>query len=107
MTSFDDREQTFEKKYAYDEKLHFNVEARLSKLYGLWAAAQIGLGGADADAYAREVVEANLEEPGLDDVLRKVRADFDAKGLDISDDVMHLELDKALKEAQKQIEDES
>ncbi len=107
MTSFDKREQAFEKKHAYEEKMGFDVEARLSKLYGLWAAEKIGLSGDDADAYAREVIEANLEEPGFDDILRKVRADFDAKNIDISDEDMSCVLNKTLIEAKTQVKDEN
>ena len=103
MTTFDKREKGFENKFVHDEKLDFAVEARLSKLYGLWAAEQLGLDGANAQTYASEVVEANLEEPGFDDILRKVRADFDAKGLDVSDHVMEAELANCLEEAKKQI----
>ena len=103
MTTFDNREKGFENKFVHDEKLDFAVEARLSKLYGLWAAEQLGLDGANAQTYASEVVEANLEEPGFDDILRKVRADFDAKGLDVSDHVMEAELANCLEEAKKQI----
>ena len=103
MTTFDDREKAFENTFAHQEKLDFAVEARLSKLYGLWAAEQLGLDGADAETYAGEVVEANLEEPGFLDILRKVRADFDEKGLDISDHVMEAELEKCLAEAKKQL----
>ncbi len=107
MNSFDDRKQAFEQKHVNDEKIDFAVEARLSKLYGLWAAEQLGLSGANADTYAMEVVESNLEEPGFDDILRKVRGDFDEKGLDISDHIMNAELDKALGEAKKQIAEQN
>ena len=103
MSGFDDREKAYESKYAHEEKVGFDVEARCSKLYGLWAAEQLGLDGANADTYAMEVVEANLEEPGFDDVLRKVRADFEEKNLDISDHVMNVELDKAFEEGKRQI----
>ncbi len=104
MSSFDDRGDAFEKKFAHEEKVDFAVEARLSKLYGLWAAEQLGITGeGEAEAYAKEVIGANLEEPGFDDILRKVRKDFDEKGLDISDHVMKVELDNCLAEAQKQI----
>ncbi len=99
MTSFDNRENAFENKFAHDEKLDFAIEARLSKLYGLWAAEKLGLDGANAQTYAMQVVEANLEEPGFQDILRKVRADFDEKNLDISDHVMEAELDICLKKA--------
>ncbi len=106
MTGFKDREKAYESKHAREEKVSFDVEARCSKLYGLWAAQQLSLSGSDADTYALSVVEANLEEPGFDDVLRKVRADFNEKTLDISDDVMNAELDKALEEAQRQLSSE-
>ncbi len=105
MSTFDDREQAFEKAYAHQEKIDFNVEARCSKLYGLWAAEKLGLSGDDAQTYAMDVVSANLEEPGFDDVLQKVKADFEAKGLEISDHVMRIELDKVLEEARRQIMD--
>ena len=72
MAVFEDREKSFESAYAHQEKLSFELEARTSKLYGLWAAEKIGLDGADAKTYASEVVDSNLEEPGFDDVLRKV-----------------------------------
>ena len=84
MTTFNDREKGFENKFAHEETLDFNTEAKLSKLYGLWAAEKLGLSGDDANTYAGEVIEANLEEPGFDDILRKVRADFDEKSLEIS-----------------------
>ncbi len=103
MSGFDDREKAFENKFAHEEKVGFDVEARCSKLYGLWAAEQLGLENENAATYALEVVEANLEEPGFDDVLRKVRADFEAKSLETSDHVMNVELDKALEEAKRQI----
>ena len=103
MSGFDDREKAFETKYAFEEKMGFDVEARCSKLYGLWAAEQLGLEGANADTYALEVVEANLEEPGFEDVLRKVQTDFDEKGIDSPDQVMREELDKVLEEAKRQL----
>ncbi|MCC6597618.1 MAG: DUF1476 domain-containing protein [Alphaproteobacteria bacterium] len=103
MSSFDERERAFENKYAHQEKYDFEVEARCCKLFGLWVAAQIGLGGADAMTYATSVVEANLEEAGFGDVLRKVRKDLDDKAIEISEHMLNVELEKALKEAQRQI----
>ena len=103
MTSFDDREKAFENRHAHNEKLDFAVEARCCKLFGLWAAEKLGLEGANANTYAMEVVEANLDEPGFNDVFRKVRADFDAKGLDISDHMIDVEIHKALEEAKRQV----
>lgn len=106
MSSFDNREKAFENKFAHDQKLDFAVEARLSKLYGLWAAEKLGLDGDNANTYAGDVIEANLEEPGFNDILRKVRADFDEKGLDISNHMMEVELETCLNEAKKQIASE-
>ncbi len=103
MSNLDNRGKNFENKFAHDEQLGFAVEARTSKLYGLWAAEKLGMDGANATTYAGEVVAANLEEPGFNDVLRKVRADFDEKGLDVSDHIMEAELGKCLCEAKKQI----
>ena len=85
MTTFDKREEGFEKKFAHDEELRFKANARRNKLLGLWAAEKMGLSGPDADAYAKEVVVADFEEAGDDDVFRKVRKDFDAKGVAQSD----------------------
>jgi hypothetical protein len=85
MTTFDKREEGFEKRFAHDEELRFKANARRNKLLGLWAAGKLGLAGADAEAYAKEVVVADLEEAGDDDVFRKVRKDFDAKGVAESD----------------------
>lgn len=105
MTGFDDRRDAMEKKYAHNDKLLFDIEARTSKLFGLWVAEKLHLGGNEADIYAKEVVMANLDEPGFDDVLRKVRGDLQAKSIEISDHVLEVELEKAHKEAQKQILD--
>ena len=85
MTTFDKRQEGFEAKFAHDEELKFRATARRNKLLGLWAAEKLGLSGEDAEAYAKSVVKADFEEPGEEDVFRKVRADFDAKGVDQSD----------------------
>ncbi len=85
MTSFDKREEGFEKKFAHDEELRFKATARRNKLLGLWAADKLGLKGPDADVYAKEVVMADFEEAGDEDVFRKVRKDFDAKAVTASD----------------------
>ena len=79
MTSFDDREKSYERKFALDEELAFKSSARRNKLLGLWAAEKLGLSGDDAQAYAREVIKADLEEPGEEDVFRKVWGDFEEK----------------------------
>ena len=85
MASFEDREKGFERKFAHDEELKFKATARRNRLLGLWAAGQMGLSGDDAQNYAREVIKADLEEPGEEDVFRKIRRDFDAKGVSQSD----------------------
>ncbi|CCE00297.1 DUF1476 domain-containing protein [Bradyrhizobium sp. STM 3809] len=81
MTTFDKREDAFEKQFAHDEELKFKAEARRNKLLGLWAAEKLGKAGADADAYAKEVVAADFEEAGDADVVRKVLGDLSAKGV--------------------------
>ncbi len=81
MTTFDKREEGFEKKFAHDEELQFKAMARRNKLLGLWAAGILGKSGPDADAYAKEVVMADFEEAGDDDVLRKVAKDLADKGV--------------------------
>ena len=85
MTTFDKREEGFEKKFAHDEELRFKASARRNKLLGLWAAEKMGLSGPAADAYAKEVVVADFEEAGDEDVFRKLRKDLDAKGVALSD----------------------
>lgn len=79
MTGFDERENAMENKFAHDEELRFKAEARANKLLGLWAAERLGKSGDDADAYALEVVKADFEEPGIEDVLRKVVGDLDGQ----------------------------
>ena len=94
MTTFDKREEGFEKKFAHDEELRFKANARRNKLLGLWAAEKLGLSGDEADAYAKEVVMADFEEAGDDDVFRKVRKDFDAKGVAQSDHQIRRTMDR-------------
>ena len=97
----------FERKFALDEELRFKANARRNKLLGLWAAEKLGLSGDDADAYAREVVKADLEEPGHEDVFRKIRGDFDAKSVEQSDHQIRRAMDEFLTEAMRQIEAEA
>ncbi len=85
MTTFDKREEAFEQQFAHDEELKFRATARRNKMLGLWAAEKLGLKGAEADSYALSVVMADFEEAGDHDVARKIRKDFDAKGVDQSD----------------------
>ncbi len=85
MTTFDKREEGFEQQFAHDEELRFKATARRNKLLGLWAAEKLGLTGAAAENYAKSVVMVDFEEAGGHDVLRKIRRDFDAKGVAQSD----------------------
>ena len=79
MTTFDDRENAFESKFAHDADMQFRAEARRNKLLGLWAAGLMGKSGDDATAYAMEVVNADFEEAGIEDVVRKVAGDLGGK----------------------------
>lgn len=101
MKSLDERAQAQEGKFAHNEKLGFEAEAKGSKIFGLWVAEQIGLDEDSAEAYAKTVVEANLDEPGFDDILRKVRPDLEEKGIEISDHILNEEIQRCMKEAQK------
>lgn len=106
MTTFEDREKGFERKFAHDEELKFRATARRNKLLGLWAAEKLGLSGDEAQSYAREVVKADLAEPGEEDVFRKVRGDFDAKGVEQSDHQIRRMMGDLMAEAVHQIETE-
>ena len=85
MTTFDDRERSFEKKFAMDQELKFKAEARRNRLLGQWAAAKLGLSGTEVDDYVKAVRKADLAEKGDRDVLRKIRQDFEQKGLNVPD----------------------
>jgi hypothetical protein len=99
MTTFNDRKDAFENKFAHDEQLRFKSMARRNKLFGLWAAGQLGQSGAEADAYAKTVVAADFEEAGDDDVLRKVRKDLEAGGKTVSDGELRRTMDQLLAQA--------
>lgn len=79
MTTFDDREHAFEAKYAHDEEMKFKAEARRNKLVGLWAAGLLGKSDEEAAAYAKEVIAADFQEAGEEDVFRKLSSDLGAK----------------------------
>lgn len=104
MTTFNKREEGFEKKFAHDEELRFKATARRNKLLGLWAAAKLGLAGPDADAYAKAVVAADLEEAGDGDVMRKLRRDFDAKKISVSDQDISRTMSELMGQAVAQIQ---
>lgn len=99
MTSMKDREEGFERKFAFDEELRFKATARRNKMLGLWAAEKLGKAGADAEAYAKEVVVSDIEEAGDHDVFRKVRRDFDAAGVDQSDHQIRRTMDELMAQA--------
>jgi hypothetical protein len=104
MATFDDREQAYERKFAHDEELRFRATARRNKLLGLWVAEKLGLEGEKANAYAQEVVKADLEEPGDEDVFRKVRADLDAAQATVSDHQIRRTMVELMEEAIRQVE---
>lgn len=104
MTTFDDREDKFEKKFAHDAELKFKAEARRNKLLGLWAAGLLGKTGADAEGYAKEVIKADFEEAGDEDVFRKIRKDFDDAGVDQSDHQIRRHMEEMMTEAVRQIQ---
>ncbi len=103
MTTFDKREEGFEKQFAHDEELRFKATARRNKLLGLWAADKLGLHGADADAYSRAVVMADLESTPGQDAFSKIRADFDAKGVAQSDHQIRRHMDELMAVAVAQV----
>ena len=103
MTTFDKREEGFEKKFAHDEELQFKAGARRNKLLGLWEAEKLGLSGPAAETYAKEVVIADFEEAGDNDVFRKIRKDFDGKKIAIGDQEIRRTMDELLAKAVEQI----
>lgn len=103
MSTFDKREEGFESKFAHDEELRFKANARRNKLLGLWAAEALGLEGDEAQEYAKGVVRADFEEPGDEDVFRKIRADFDAGNVDQSDHQIRRTMDELMHKAVEQI----
>ncbi|HEY4191032.1 MAG TPA: DUF1476 domain-containing protein [Mesorhizobium sp.] len=103
MSNMKDREEGFERKFALDEEQRFRAMARRNKLLGLWAAEKLGKSGADADAYAREVVNSDFEEAGDHDVFRKIRKDFDAASVDQSDHQIRRTMDELMAVAAEQI----
>jgi hypothetical protein len=104
MTTFDKREEGFEKKFALDEEQKFKATARRNRRLGAWVAEKLGLSGAEAEAYAKAVVAADFEEAGEDDVFRKVRKDLDAKGVkNISDTEIRTKMSELLAAAAAEI----
>lgn len=103
-SSFDDRKKAYESKFARDQELKFKAESRRNKMLGEWAAEKMGLSGADVEAYVKEVRRADFEEAGDDDVFRKVKADFAAKGVEVSDAELREKMAEFIQAAIEQIE---
>ena len=102
--SFKDREKSFEGKFAHDQELKFKATARRNKLLGIWAAEQLGLADDAVDAYVGEVIKSDLDEPGDEDIFRKVWADFEAKSVSVSEHQLRRQLTDLMGMAIEQIE---
>lgn len=103
MTQFDDRERAFETKFAHDEEMKFRIIARRNRLLGEWAARQMGLSDAETESYAKDVIRADFEEAGDDDVIRKVLGDLTAAGVDCDETTVRETLAHKEVEARRQI----
>ncbi|MFZ2158714.1 DUF1476 domain-containing protein [Bradyrhizobium sediminis] len=103
MSTFDKREEGFEKKYALDEEQKFKAEARRNRLLGMWVAEKLGLTSEAATAYAKEVVASDFEEAGDADVVRKVLADLTAKGVAITEPQLRVKMDELMAQAIQQV----
>jgi hypothetical protein len=103
MSDFDDRRRGQETKFQLDQELEFKAQARRAKLVGLWAAGLMGLSGEEADAYAKSVVIADLEEAGIEDLFRKIRTDLDQSAVQLSDHQIRAKMDEALEEARESV----
>ena len=104
MSGFDKRREGYESKFAHDQDLKFKATARRNKLLGLWAADKMGITGDAAAEYAKEVVISDFEEAGDDDVFRKIRKDFDAKSVAISDHQIRREMEELMATAVEQVQ---
>jgi len=103
MTLFNEREDAFEKQFAHDQELRFKATARRNKLLGLWVAERLGKAGDEAEAYARSVVQADFQEPGDADVLRKVRQDLDGAGKAVDEAELTAKLQQLMGQAIEEI----
>jgi hypothetical protein len=102
MSTFDERESAFENKFAHDAEMSFKITARRNKLVGLWAAEQMGLTPEEADAYAKSVVQADFEEAGDEDVIRKLIGDLTSAGIETDDITIRTALEAKQVEARRQ-----
>lgn len=105
MTTFDEREKAYEAKLVHDEELKFKATVRRNKWLGLWAAGKLGKSGEAAEEYSTDLIAVELEEDGDDAVFRKLRADFDAAGLKISDHQIRREMDELFAQATREVID--
>ena len=103
MGTFDEREKAFEGKFAHDQEVQFAARARRNKLIGLWAAAKLGLSGAAAETYAKEVVAADLQHSGDGDVIAKLKADLAAQKISVSQSELVTVLDQMMQKAKQQM----
>lgn len=103
MTTFDDRERGFETKFAHDQEMAFRITARRNRLIGQWAAALMGLNPAETDAYAKAVVQADFEESGDDDIVRKLLGDLVSANVDIDEARIRHALEDKTIEARRQL----
>jgi len=103
MTTFDEREHAFEAKLAHDEELKFKARARRDKRLGLWAAAELGMSGAEAEDFARRLVTAEIEKDSAGQIFKTVRAGFDRAGVDIPDHEIRRKMDELLVAAVEEI----
>ncbi|PHS29568.1 MAG: hypothetical protein COA85_00305 [Robiginitomaculum sp.] len=107
MSGFDKREQGYESKFAHDENLEFKAAARRNKLLGLWLAGLMNKSAEEAESYAKQVIIADFEEAGDEDVFRKLRADADAAELDLSDHQIRRKMAELTEEARTQVRSET
>ncbi|MEG9861252.1 MAG: DUF1476 domain-containing protein [Parvularculales bacterium] len=103
MTSFDDRQNTFEKKFAHDQELAFKITARRAHLLGEWVTEKLGLSGTEGEAYIQELVKLDCTHAGDEEVFGKIRSDFDANGVDQSDHQIRRTMDDMMETASQQI----
>jgi len=107
MVGFNEREKGFETKFKRDQELDFKIMARRNKLLGLWAAEKLGISGADAEAYAKEVVMSDFEKPGEEDVVEKVMGDFTDKEAGVEESELRAQMARLMGTAREQVESEA
>ena len=103
MTTFDDRERAFETKFAHDQEMAFRITARRNRLIGQWAASLMGLNAAETDAYAKAVVQADFEEAGDEDIVRKLLGDLVSANVDIDETRIRHAIEDKMIEARRQL----